>query len=135
MMPKIVYSPEIVNKIIQSLSAGVPKKFACQSNGISADALNDWENGRGAIPPEDVDHLNQRIMEAEASAVAVRIGRIALAAQKGEWKADTWYLEHVHHDVFSPRTQNDTRVSDADGNPLRIVIERITPDAKPEPSE
>lgn len=123
-MPKVVYDPAVVDKIITTLASGVPKKYAAESNGVSYDALNDWEHGRGAIPKKEVSQLRQRIMQAEAQAVVARVARIAKAGQGGDWKADSWYLEHVHADVFATRNQTDNRVSGPDGAPLEIVFRR-----------
>ena len=115
-----LYSPELVDKIVNTLASGTPKKFAAESNGISYDTLNDWANGKGGIPKKDVPQFLQRIMQAEALAVVARIARIAKAGQNGDWKADSWYLEHVHSETFSSRSQSDAKLTGKDGGAILV---------------
>ncbi len=116
------YSPELADAIVGSLAGGVPKKFAAESNGVSYDALNDWENGRGGIPKAEAGQFRQAIMRAAAQGVATRIKRIGQSGAAGDWKADAWYLEHVHSEVFSPRSQTDSTVSGKDGAAILVSI-------------
>jgi len=115
-----LYSPELADKIVNTLASGTPKKYACQSNGISVDAVNDWEHGRGGIPKSEWRQFRQRIMQAEALAVVARIARIAKAGQNGDWKADSWYLEHVHSETFSSRSQSDAKLTGPDGGAILV---------------
>lgn len=121
-----VWSDELAESIVRTLASGTPKKFAAESNGISYDTLNEWEHGRGGIPKSKIFEFRQSIMRAEAQAVVARVARIAKAGIEGDWKADSWYLEHVHPDVFASRETRDQRLSGPDGAPLEIVFRRTT---------
>ena len=119
------YTPELHQKIVDAIATGIPKVYAAQMNGISYDTLNDWENGRNGIG--SMARGNQflhDIKRAEATAVGVRIARITKAAQNGDWKADSWYLEHVHSDVFKKAEKREH--AGVDGEPIKVVIERVT---------
>lgn len=121
------YTPEIHQKIVDAIATGIPKVYAAQMNGITYETLNNWENGQNGIGSKSLGlQFFQDIKRAEAMAVGVRIARITKAAQNGDWKADSWYLEHVHSDVFASRETRDNRISGADGAPLEIVFRRTS---------
>lgn len=119
-MANTKYTKQVAAAIARHLAKGVPKKYAAAMAGVSYDALNDWLHGRGGIPDEDVNQFRQSISRAEAQGVATRIERIDKAGASGDWRADAWYLEHVHAETFAAR-QDHTHAG-PDGEALTILL-------------
>jgi hypothetical protein len=112
--------------IIDAIEQGTPYRHAAAMAGMSEDTFGRWRN-------DDADFADA-IKEAEGRAVAGRLARIRVA-EPTHWQAAAWWLERKYPAEFG-RTVQDVNVGgQKDGNPLRIVIERITPDAKQEPTE
>ena len=87
--------------IVDSIAAGVPRKYAAQRAGIDESTLRLWcskghKGGRGS---EIYIALLAAIKRAEADAVARNVALVQQAASKS-WQAAAWWLERRYHAEF-----------------------------------
>ena len=83
---------EVREAILALLRDGNPKMIAAQASGISIDSFNRWVQ-------KDL-HFASLVREAESVAVVSRLQNIQKAGNRGDWKADSWYLERTQREVF-----------------------------------
>ena len=93
-------TPEIKEAILALLRDGNPKMIAAQASGVSYDSFNRWVKR----DPQ----FASLVREAESVAVVSRLSNIAKAGKRGDWKADTWYLERTQREIFG---NNDSKNS------------------------
>ena len=116
-------TPEIQEIMLESVSMGLPIRFACDRAGISHAAHYDWlrraENGEQPY----LDY-SSAMKKAKANAVLVRLSRIDAAAEAGAWQADMTYLERVYPDEFGRREAHSVRIGqDPDLAPVKVETE------------
>jgi len=92
-------TPEVQDIMVESVSMGLPIRFACDRAGISAQSHYEWVK-RGAEEEQPYSDYADAIKKARADAVLVRLSRIDAAAEAGAWQADMTYLERVYPDEF-----------------------------------
>ena len=85
-------SPEVREEILRYLADGVPKQIAAESTGISEKTFYDW------VRKDESFAISVRA--AERKAVIDRVQRIGKAGKRGDWKADSWYLERTQKQIF-----------------------------------
>ena len=85
-------TPENRDAILALLREGSPRLVACQCAGVSIDSLNRWIQA-----DEDFALL---VRQAESVAVQGRLQNIKKAGERGDWKADSWYLERTQRQIF-----------------------------------
>lgn len=78
--------------ILALLRDGNPKVIATQASGVSLETFNMWLKN-------DLI-LSAMVREAESMAVVQRLQNIQKAGNRGDWKADSWYLERTHRETF-----------------------------------
>ena len=78
--------------ILALLRDGNPKVIAAQASGISVETFNRWIQ-------KDLLFASM-VREAESVAVVSRLQNIQKAGNRGDWKADSWYLERTQRDIF-----------------------------------
>ena len=78
--------------ILALLRDGNPKVIAAQASGISVDTFNRWVQ-------KDLVFASM-VREAESVAVVSRLQNISNAGKRGDWKADSWYLERTQREIF-----------------------------------
>ena len=83
---------EVREAILALLRDGNPKMIAAQASGISIDSFNRWVQ-------KDL-HFASLVREAESVAVVSRLQNIQKAGNRGDWKADSWYLERTQREIF-----------------------------------
>ena len=66
--------------------------IAAQCAGVSLDSLNRWVE-------KDSDFAIL-VRQAESVAVQDRLQNIKKAGDRGDWKADSWYLERTQRQIF-----------------------------------
>jgi hypothetical protein len=97
--PKLL-TPEVQAAVCKHVADGVPLTFAAALAGISPRSLFGWlKKGRAEETPNTIALL-AAVTKARAEAVALRISRIAKAAQDGSWQADAWHLERTSPEHF-----------------------------------
>jgi len=66
--------------------------IAAQASGVSYDSFNRWV--------QKDQHFASLVREAESVAVVSRLQNISKAGKRGDWKADSWYLERTQREIF-----------------------------------
>ena len=73
----------------------------CRAAGIHYNTLLAWEKkGESEKSGEYVEFLDA-LQGAEADAVITNVKVITTAAQKGDWRAAAWFLEHKHPELWA----------------------------------
>ena len=85
-------TPEVRASILSLISEGVPKTIAAECSGVNIDTLTRWIN--------DDQEFGIEVRAQERRAVADRVQRIGAAGKRGDWKADSWYLERTQREIF-----------------------------------
>lgn len=83
---------EVREAILALLRDGNPKMIAAQASGVSYDSFNRWV--------QRDQHFASLVREAESVAVVSRLQNISKAGKRGDWKADSWYLERTQREIF-----------------------------------
>ena len=89
-------TPEVREEILRHIAEGVPKGISSETSGISEKTFYEW------IRKDESFAISVRA--AERKAVADRVQRIGLAGKRGDWKADSWYLERTQKQIFGNET-------------------------------
>ena len=89
---------EVREAILALLRDGNPKMIAAQASGVSIDSFNRWV--------QKDSHFASLVREAESVAVVERLSQIKRAGIRGDWKADSWYLERTQREIFG---SNETK--------------------------
>jgi hypothetical protein len=76
---------ENLSAILRLVEKGVPEGVACHSVGIDPKTLRAWK--------EDDETVLDLVRSAYARSIARKVERIDEAGDRGDWKADSWYLE------------------------------------------
>ena len=84
--------------ILALLRDGNPKVIAAQASGVSVETFNRWIQ-------KDLLFASM-VREAESVAVVSRLSNIQNAGKRGDWKADSWYLERTQREIFG---NNDSK--------------------------
>ncbi len=82
-----LYTPERITGIVEVIKKGGSDADACALALITEKTFYAWMND-----PEKSDFRND-VTRARLDGKLERIGRIANAGIKGDWRADAWYLE------------------------------------------
>ena len=103
-------SKEIIDKVCQEISRGVPITYACMIGGISKESYYRWIR-TGKKEDDDSESLHKyaekKHNEAKALAVASRIEKIRIDPS---WQSDAWWLERMAHEHFGRRQTIDANV-------------------------
>ena len=107
--PSII-SKEIIDKVCQEISRGVPIEYSCLIAGISKSTYYKWLN-KGKKEDDDSDSLykyfENKTNEARALAVASRIEQIRV---DNSWQSSAWWLERMAHEHFGKKQTIDANV-------------------------
>ncbi len=138
-------TPELADRICQSLRAGVPDIYAAEGNGIDRSTFWQWiELGKKAAACEvqgcsDLHHgpetgeltyveFVDRTMVAEADAVRLAVGYVTRAMPTDPVNA-RWWLERRHPAAFKPRSEVEMTGDPEREAPFTIVL---VPNDRPE---
>lgn len=104
-------SKEIIDKVCQEISRGVPVEYACMIGGISKESYYRWIR-MGKKEDDDSESLYKYVQikhdEAKALAVASRIEKIRIDPS---WQSDAWWLERMAHEHFGKKQTIDANVN------------------------
>ena len=93
-------TPAARKAILEAIAKGTPKRFAATCAGICDRTLNRYlRHGRENKSPTHRQFCLD-FKKAEAQSVAERVARLGLAAKKGHWQADCWWLERRYPEEF-----------------------------------
>lgn len=109
-------TPETAAELCRLIERGVPHTVAAEAVGMHRDTLRAWR--------DDDPEFDGLIAAARMRAVSRKIERIDEAGQRGDWKADSWFLERA------PETRGEFGGGAAGGITGINVILNI-PDPKP----
>lgn len=110
-------SEAMIATIAQAAQAGLYKKDLCAVAGIHPATLNAWLEageaeaervaaGERAAPDQALAYkLALALRRAEAEAKRRRLERLNQAGENGDWRADTWFLEHRFPDEYGRRVE------------------------------
>ena len=117
-------TPELQKRITDAIQGGVDKKVAAAMAGIAESTFYDWlDQGRKPDALPEFSEFSESIERAEAEAEVVKVSRISIAANNGNWKAASWWLERKHPERWSETKKLQTEITGADGGPVKISIE------------
>lgn len=109
-------SKEIVDKLFQEISRGVPIKHACTIAGISRSSYYAWSKKAEELPddiPEDDEnylfkYFEKKKEEGIAMAIATRVEDIR---KDSSWQSSAWWLERMAHEDFGKKQTIDANVN------------------------
>ena len=118
---KTIFTPEIQNRIVQSLLACNYVETACAFAGIGVTAFYDWLN-RGARGQKPFDEFSKAVRDAQAQAEMKLIisiekkangrapkfdmkGKVIEQAIESDWRAGAWILERKFPERWGKRDQ------------------------------
>ena len=110
-----IISKEVIDKLFQEISRGVPIKYACTLAGISRSSYYTWNKKANKLPddlPEDDEdylylYFRKRKEEGIAMAVATRVDHIR---QDNSWQSSAWWLERIDYEHFGKKQTIDANV-------------------------
>ena len=103
-MPRVLkLTPKVAASIVKNIAAGVPRKYAAESVGVTVDCLFKWlRKGRKSKDQTYVYvSLFYAVKKADADSVARRVKSIDKAGKEGAWQAHAWHLERCHSGEFA----------------------------------
>lgn len=118
MARRISLTDEVEDRILQQVKAGVPNKTAALVAGVSEETFYRWIRiGESSEPPpktsdtlfERCQQFRQRLREAQATAHALFVSRLAKASVGGDW------------------LEEERIVTKADGSVERVVTRKQLP--------
>jgi transposase len=114
--PKL--DPAVQRVIVESVAAGVPRKYAAQRAGIDESTLRLWcsKGRKGGKGQAIYVALLAALKKAEADAVARNVAIVQKAANT-TWQAAAWWLERRYHAEFGRKGMmtNATKEKSAPG--------------------
>jgi hypothetical protein len=129
-------SAEIIARVIEGVSNGMPLGAACNAVGITYPTFNRWRlvdpEGSG---PMSTKGINLALQSAEAEFQRHHIGVIVRASEKS-WQASAWLLERKWPLTYGRRLLSDKRVEqhltiehgEAELAAFTQELERLIPD-------
>ena len=107
-------SDEMIKALVAGAKAGLSRRDLCALAGVHGATLARWlDEGEaeadriagGGGEGARVEHglalkLYLALRMAEAEAKLSRLERLQAAGERGDWRADTWFLEHRYPDEF-----------------------------------
>ena len=107
--PSRIHDEDLTAKIVGLLRAGNYLATAARAAGIDPSTVYRWIERGESDEEHDVDSPYRSFAAlagvARAEAVAIRVQRIQMAGQEGDWRADTWWLERAHPKEWGPPSQ------------------------------
>ncbi len=86
------YTPDVVKRLTDAISMGVPYELACKYAGISEETFSQWRKSK----PE----FSELVSLAEGGAVVKWMAKIEQAATDGTWQAAAWKAERRYPHFF-----------------------------------
>lgn len=108
-------SKDVIDRLFQEISRGVPIKYACTIAGISRSSYYKWSKKAEELPddlPEDDENYLYKYFEKKkdegiAMAVATRVEHIR---QDNSWQSSAWWLERIDYENFGRKQTIDANV-------------------------
>jgi len=116
---KTKLTADVQSKFLRAIRAGNWIETCCDYVGINPDTYYEWMK-RGEKTGEGntiYREFRNAVLEARASAEIESVARIRVSGQKGNWKADAWYLERSHPERWG-KQRTSVEISGPDGEAL-----------------
>lgn len=98
---KTKLTPEVQEKICNEIKRGLPVTRAVVLAGIAMQTYYNWYNKGEKAKSGRFKEFYNKIEEAKAYGIALRVENIRKAGESGIWQADAWWLERMDPDNFS----------------------------------
>ena len=108
-------TPQVRERIAESIRAGAYAEQAARAAGITPSTYYDWIK-RGEAGERPFSEFSDAVRACEAEAEVAAITVLRDAAQTGEWRAAAHYLERRHPERWGRRERHhvESRVEHAD---------------------
>ncbi|WP_299523296.1 hypothetical protein [uncultured Methanobrevibacter sp.] len=94
---------EITEQICNEIKRGMPLSKAPLIAGITVQTFYKWYNKGEKARSGKFKQFYDKVEEAKAYAIALRVENIRKAGQDGTWQADAWWLERIDPKNFGLR--------------------------------
>ena len=120
-------NPQIQDAICNEIKRGTPITSACLIAGISKDTYYRWYRKGEKAKTGRFKEFYNKIEEAKAYAIALRVENIRKAGRNGSWQADAWWLERMDPENFSRKDNVNVKSENINHN-LNINLNRLFDD-------
>lgn len=124
---KVKLNPQIQDAICNEIKRGTPITSACLIAGISKDTYYRWYRKGEKAKTGRFKEFYNKIEEAKAYAIALRVENIRKAGRNGSWQADAWWLERMDPENFSRKDNVNVKSENINHN-LNINLNRLFDD-------
>ena len=124
---KVKLNPQIQEAICNEIKRGTPITSACLIAGISKDTYYRWYRKGEKAKTGRFKEFYNKIEEAKAYAIALRVENIRKAGRNGSWQADAWWLERMDPENFSRKDNVNVKSENINHN-LNINLNRLFDD-------
>ena len=124
---KVKLNPQIQDAICNEIKRGTPITSACLIAGISKDTYYRWYRKGEKAKTGKFKEFYNKIEEAKAYAIALRVENIRKAGRNGSWQADAWWLERMDPENFSRKDNVNVKSENINHN-LNINLNRLFDD-------
>lgn len=121
---KVKLNPQIQDAICNEIKRGTPITSACLIAGISKDTYYRWYRKGEKAKTGRFKEFYNKIEEAKAYAIALRVENIRKAGRNGSWQADAWWLERMDPENFSRKDNVNVKSENINHN-LNINLNRL----------
>ncbi len=115
-------SPDVIRVVCEGLRNGLYLDQACSVAGIHPATAYRWreraEQEEEGLHVDFRDAVDTASAEAEARATQVVLN----AAERGDWRAAAWYLEHRHPTRWGRKEQHGVSIAGPQPIALKIVL-------------
>lgn len=120
-------NPQIQEAICNEIKRGTPITSACLIAGISKDTYYRWYHKGEKAKTGKFKEFYNKIEEAKAYAIALRVENIRKAGRNGSWQADAWWLERMDPENFSRKDHVNVKSENINHN-LNINLGKLFDD-------
>lgn len=113
------YTPERVQRIVETLRGGNTRRAAAWAGGIEVETFHQWLRRYPAF--------SDAVKAAEADAELAMVERVRLASID-TWQAAAWWLERKLKQDWSARQEQ----TGADGGAVRVIVQYADEPAQPD---
>lgn len=108
-------SKEVIDKLFQEISRGVPIKYACTIAGISRASYYAWDKKAKELPDDlsedDENYLYKYFEKKKEEGIAMAIAtRVEHIRTDNSWQSSAWWLERMAYEDFGKKQTIDANV-------------------------
>lgn len=110
------FTPKVLRRVLRHARRGLPLTLICKAIGVSTQGLINYRR--------EHPRFEAALQRSIALGMDLRLRKIEQAAQKQDWRAAAWMLEHLMPELFA---KNRLEVTGAGGAPLAGVVAIVLP--------